>query len=393
MNMRTGIYHSHETDSFLAGETAANVVLDRLRGAPPAMLMLFASVGHDLPRLLEGIDTVLPNVPLCGCSGAGIIHSSGCDEATHSIVLLALTATDLHCSPFLFGELEENPERVGALIGEHVVLSRRETAEESLLFLFTDGLTVNADALFRGIKKTCPDHIDIVGGTAGNDFQHHSTYQFSNNQVVRNGVCGMLMQGSFTYQLGVTHGSKPVGLMRTITRSSGNVILEIDNLPALDILKQFIGSERVHDFGQTLNLFELGEEFCGHGYSENILNRAIIGIDEERNGIRLAVEIAEGTNVRITRRDADLVLSRTREMGRLLTRNLRAPTDATYFFFNCCGRGSYLFGDPEPDVEALKSVLGPESAMIGFFTFGEFAPIKQQNYFHNYTGVLLGIEE
>jgi hypothetical protein len=30
--------------------------------------------------------------------------------------------------------------------------------------------------------------------------------------------------------------------------------------------------------------------------------------------------------------------------------------------------------------------------IIGFYTFGEFAPVKGNNYFHNYTGVLVGIE-
>jgi small ligand-binding sensory domain FIST len=113
-------------------------------------------------------------------------------------------------------------------------------------------------------------------------------------------------------------------------------------MPAIDLLTEFVGEERVKDFGHILNLFELGEKFEGRGYDGDILNRAIIGLDRERGGIRLAVEIDEGTKVRITRRDMDLVLKRTAQMTRDLIGTMEKPDEAAYFYFNCSGRGSYL---------------------------------------------------
>lgn len=390
--MRTAICYSQKTESFPAGEMAARSVVAEFAGHRPDFLFLFTSVGHDIPEVMRGIQAICPEIPLCGCSGSGIISHEGCDEATHSLVLMAIASNRLKFHPFIFPNLAKEPEKVGTEIATALQTALAEAAENRLLFLFTDGMTVNANALFRGLEGSLGKHLDIVGGSAGNDFQGRNTYQFGNSLVLSDAVTGVLVSGDFSYHIGVTHGSKPVGLFRTITRAEKNLILEIDGQPALDLLRAFIGDERVRDFGHILNLFELGEQFQGQGYDEDIINRAIIGVDIKRGGIRLAVEIAEGTKVRVTRRDMNLVLERTGQMARGLLSSLHNPDQAAYFYFNCSGRGSYLFGEPEPDVEVLRGELGAGRNLIGFFTFGEYAPVRGRNYFHNYTGIFVGIE-
>lgn len=390
--MQTAVCYSQITESFPAGENAARTVVAELDGRGPDFLFLFTSVGHDIPEVIRGIQAICPEIPLCGCSGSGIISHEGCDEATHSLVLMAIVSTRMRFHPFIFPNLAQEPEKIGSEIATTLRPILAGTAENRLLFLFTDGMTVNVNALFRGLEGSLEKHLDIVGGSAGNDFQGRNTYQFGNGLVLSDAVAGVLVSGDFSYHIGVTHGSKPIGLFRTITRAEKNLILEIDGQPALDLLSSFIGEERVRDFGHILNLFELGEQFHDRGYDEDIINRAIIGLDRDRGGIRLAVEIAEGTKIRITRRDMNLVLERTTQMARELLGSMCYPDQAAYFYFNCSGRGSYLFGEPEPDVDVLRGELGEGRKMIGFFTFGEYAPVRGRNYFHNYTGIFVGIE-
>lgn len=390
--MQTAVCSSQITESFVAGETAARAVIERLDGNRPDFLFLFTSVGHDIPEIIRGIQSHCSDVPLCGCSGSGIITNEGCDELTHSLALMAIQSRRLKFYPFIFPSLQKEPEQAGAAIAKFLKPALASPGESQLLFLFTDGLTVNVNALNRGLETGLEDHLDIVGGSAGNDFQGQKTYQFCNDAVLTDSAAGVLITGDFNYQIGITHGSKPLGHFRTITRAEKNVILEIDNMPALDLLTELIGDERVKDFDHIRYLFELGEHFEGQGYDEDILNRAIIGVDRERGGIRLAVEIDEGTKVRITRRDMNLVLERTAQMTRKLLGKMEKPDEATYFYFNCSGRGSYLFGKPEPDIDVLRKELNRDQPMIGFFTFGEYAPVQGRNCFHNYTGILVGLE-
>lgn len=390
--MQTATSYTQLTDSFAAGKHSVESLLAKLDNEKPDFLFLFTSVGHEIPEVLKGIQSILPDVPLTGCSGAGTITNEGCDEMTHSLSLMAIRCSRIDFHPFICENLSDQPESAGKQIADMVNPLIADEGGNKLLILLTEGLKINADAMQRGMEKNLSTHLDIVGGTAGNDFQGENTYQIYNNKVITNGASGVLLTGDFSYQVGVTHGSKPFGLFRTITRAEKNVIFEIDDIPAVELLKEFIGAERVEDFGQVLNLFELGEQFEGKGYDENILNRAITGIEKESGGIRLAVEIPEGSQVRITRRDMDLVLQRSREMTTDLVGRMDNPSKAAFLYFNCSGRGSYLFGEPEPDVDVVRETLGPHRPMIGFFTFGEFAPIQQKNYFHNYTGVLVGIE-
>lgn len=390
--MRTALCYNQQSESFSAGAAAARAVLAELFPLRPDFLFLFTSVGHDLPELLGGIASVCPEVPLCGCSGSGVISSAGCDEATHSLGLLGLVSSRLGFTPFAFSGLAADPEAVGEKIAKRLAPEMATSCRSRLLFLFSDGLTVNADALLRGLERRLGSSLDIVGGSSGNNFEGATTFQFCNGQLLSDGVVGVLVSGDFSYQLGVSHGSRPLGLFRTITRAEKNVIFEIDGRPAIDFLHGLIDSGRVRDYGQVLNLFELGEQFPGRNYDEDIINRAIVGVDMERGAIRLPVELAPGTKVRITRRDPQLVLEKTEQMARRLAGSMSAGGGGAYFYFNCSGRGSYLFGEPEPDVRALQRGLGADRTFLGFYTFGEYAPLAGRNYYHNYTGILVGLE-
>lgn len=391
--VKTATCHTHITDSYEAGVRAANSVRQQLGDTHPHVLFVFTSVGHAMESILKGVRSTFPDVHLCGCSGAGTITDQGCDEMTHSLALMGIHSDQITFSPFLCTDLTDDQEQSGQILAEQVNPILTNGDKRHLLILFTEGLSINADALFRGLTTKLVRHVDIVGGAAGNDFLGENTFQFFQDSVISNGACGVVLSGNFSYDIGVTHGSRPIGLFRTITRADKNVILEIDDIPALELLKEYIGAQRVEDFGHVLNLFELGEQFDGQGYDEDIINRAITGVDTERAGIRLAVELPEGTRIRITRRDMDLVLKRTRQMTQTLLGHVTNPETTAFFYFNCSGRGSYLFGEPEPDVDVVRDTLGQDKRLIGFFTFGEFAPVKNTNHYHNYTGVLVSIEE
>ena len=158
------------------------------------------------------------------------------------------------------------------------------------------------------------------------------------------------------------------------------------------MLRHFVGEERFLDFSQVNNLIGLGQSFEGKSYSENIIIRAVTGIDQEQGSIQIGSQMPVGTRIRLTHRDKLKVRKGTQAIAQQLLEAMHSPEEAVYFYFNCDGRGSYLFGEPDPDVNSLLEILGNNKEVIGFFSFGEIAPVAEENYFHNYTGVLVGIE-
>jgi hypothetical protein len=391
MSLKSAVAYCRLDDSFAAGEAAIGAVIEKLGGHSPDFLLLFTTVGHDIARLIQGIRSISGETPICGCSGAGTITNLGCDEATHSLALIGLQSESIHFHPFIVSGLSDNAEKVGKQIGEKLDSLGLTEADKKLLFLFPDGLTIDADKLFKGIKTIVSYPIDFVGGTASSDFPFTKTYQFYNQEILSDSISGVLMSGDFDYIIGISHGCKPIGNYRTVTKAQDNVIYEIDHQPALDLLKSFIGKNRFSDIIQA-SLLGIGQSFEKEGYSEDIIARAIMGFDEEQGSLQLGAQIPTGSVVRFTRRDTTKVKGWTQTTARQVMADLQPDVETAYFYFNCLGRGSYLFGDSDVDIQSLLDVLGQSGDLIGFFTLGEIAPIKGENYFHNYTGVLVGIQ-
>ncbi|HBN08639.1 MAG TPA: hypothetical protein DD435_08320, partial [Cyanobacteria bacterium UBA8530] len=295
--------------------------------------------------------------------------------------------------PFIVSGLATDTEKVGKTIGELVKAQGLSEKDKQLLFIFPDGLTANSNLLIKSIQGGLGYHVNILGGSAGNDFQMATkTFQFCNQDILNDSVAGVLITGDFDYHVEVSHGCKALGRPRTLTKTSANRLVEIDNEPALNTLRNIIDKSSMDDIA-VVNLISFGESFQGKGYSSDMLIRAIFGFNDEEGTIQLAAQIPQGADVRIVRRDPDKVISATTEMTERLVASLKDPENAVYFYVNCAFRGTTLFGDDSgPDVTAIREIMGTDKDMMGFYSFGEFAPIQGENCFHNQTGVLLAME-
>jgi hypothetical protein len=392
MTLSRAIAYCQHYDSFASGKTIAQQVLDQL-GQGPDVLMLFVTIRHDLAQLLDGIRTVLPQTPIVGCSGLGMITTIGSDHANYAAALLGMASATIQFHPFLVAD-ESYP--AGLEIGQMVARTATNIADQRLLFMFHEPCSYNGVELFEGLKMAFPKTLDVVGGAAGHDYVAEQTYQFldrpGDRQISTNAVNGLLLVGDFRYQIGVSHGSQPMGEFRQVTQSMGTTVMEVDQQPVLEFLKNVIGEDRIYDFEQLTNTICFGLPFEQQNYCENLLLRGVTGYDQQQGTIQTTSPIPAGSQFQITRRNPERVLSATRQMAEQLIDRLDRPKETLYFYFNCDGRGSYLFGEPETDVEALQSVIGEQVDLFGLFCFSETAPVAQENTFHAYTGVLVALE-
>ena len=79
----------------------------------------------------------------------------------------------------------------------------------------------------------------MFGGLAADNWAIRKTYQYHDDEVFSEGISCVLMSGSGDVASGISHGCVPIGTKRTITRSKGNIIYEIDGIPALEALKDY----------------------------------------------------------------------------------------------------------------------------------------------------------
>ncbi|AFY57278.1 hypothetical protein Riv7116_4867 [Rivularia sp. PCC 7116] len=392
MKLNRAIAYCRNYDSFTSGEVAAKQVVEKI-GKKPDFLLLFASIGHDISLILKGIKSIIADVPICGCTSFGNITHLGHDESSHSIALMGLQSNVINSHPFIFDELEESSQKVGREIASKLNNLKLSESTKQLLFLFPDAKTLNSTSLFQSIEDHYQHKLEIVGGGAANDYLVPHTLQFCNQSITKHGVSGFLMSGDFDYSIGISHGSKAFGKYRCITRACGNTIYEIDEQPALEVVTSLLGLKNLTDISRVQNILGLGGHSKDKGYFQDTFIRAIVSYSETENTIQVSSEMPEGLVFRFTRRNINQVLSTTQYMVDNLLASMKEPENASYFYFNCDGRGSLLFGEEtETDIDVLFNIFGKNSGFMGFFAFTEIAPFNGQNICHAYTGVLVGIE-
>ena len=95
----------------------------------------------------------------------------------------------------------------------------------------------------------------MLGAISSDDFKYKKLSQFFQDQILQNSAVGLLLGGTFHLALGCKHGFKPLGKPRTVTKVDGYIIRTIDDKPAVEIYKHFLGAEAEGLKNVTLNSY------------------------------------------------------------------------------------------------------------------------------------------
>ena len=112
------------------------------------------------------------------------------------------------------------------------------------VFILSDRLTFEPYDLVRGVRETLPADIQVTGGMAVKSFQdisRPSPTGADEKPEPRQAVLVGLYGQSLRYIAGSAPGGEPIGPLRIITRSEGDVIFELDGRPILDLYKKMLG--------------------------------------------------------------------------------------------------------------------------------------------------------
>jgi hypothetical protein len=264
-------------------------------------------------------------------------------------------------------------------------------------FLFADGLVFDFDPFLTMFEKTlaCSNRLPILGGLASDNLESRKTYQYHDDQVLSESISCVVMSGSGNIAWGVNHGCVPVGTRRTVTRSEGNIIYEIDGIPALEALEDYFEEGWKDQWNKTsLNLC-LGFKTPEHikdDYGEYII-RYMMSKDDQEGSVKIQSDVTNGTGFWIVRRDKDLIRNGMQSISAQIRARAGNEKPKFVLHFDCVGRGKVVFREEEK-VELIKSFqrdIGEDIPWIGFYTYGEIGPIAGSNCSHNFTAVVAAV--
>ncbi len=264
--------------------------------------------------------------------------------------------------------------------------------------------------LFGGLASSRSRTVQFAAGGNGN-----IRGQGAAGGVFSGGLSGVAFGEGVHLISRVTQGCQPIGRERTITAADGNVILEIDREPALDLLLSELDisldapQSAMPALRATLvGLTAAGTRAVGRtgSFGADVRVRHIIGLDPVRRGVAIAERIEAGMSMAFCQRHAqaaraDLtrICAEIREelepeemslplAAAMASREAMAtPSPARRIagavYVSCTGRGGAHFGGPSAELQIVRHALG-DVPLVGFFAAGEIA----RHHLYGYTGVL-----
>ena len=389
--IRAGVGQSSNPSTGHAAEQAAFEAMAQARISRADAVMVFFTAEHapNSQTLFSTLTRVTGSDRIVGSSGAGILTGAEEIEGSHGLAVLVLASDQLQAQPFLFHPLREHDQEVGARIAQ---ITGADPG--SLLALFPDTYNGRPHQLLRGIEERT-GFVPVVGAGSTESGTAQATYQICGDQCQSNSVAGLQLSGSFEAVIDITQGCQPITEPMVITKAEGNLILEIDDRPALEVFARLLKGPLAEDLRRALMFIFVGlpaspdQNTVGPG---QYLVRNIIGLDPVKGVVGVAEEVREGQSMIFTFRDGQ----RAREdLNQMLTRQaqkLAGRMPAFGLYFNCCARGHSLYGMPGIDTAYIRQALG-DFPLLGLFGGYELAPLGAKNHLFAYTGVLALITE
>ena len=188
----------------------------------------------------------------------------------------------------------------------------------------------------------------------------------------------------------ISQGCTPIGETWTLTKVEQNIIHEIGNRPAYQVLAETFNQLSEEDQKRARGNIFIGlvvNEYLDDFGRGDFLIRNLIGADAKSGSIAVAALPRLGQTVQFQRRSADAA---NEDMKQLLARakeQLRGGTIYGGCLCSCNGRGRGLFGEPNHDAHMVQQRFGP-FGLAGFFCNGEIGPVGEKNFLHGYTASL-----
>ncbi len=398
MGIKASVGIGEGEDAYIVGVNACQDAIDQLGVKDPDLLIVFSSVKYNQQKMLDGVRSVAPSALLVGSSTSGEITTQG-PLKEKSVVVMAIKSPDISYFAGVGENIAANPRTAGKVAADKVKEQAKAQGGKDLkaFLMFPDVLVGNGADIVRGVLDSLGAHFPVVGGASGDDFAFKKTYQYANDTIYSGAVVGLGMSGNFKIGIGVKHGWIPVGKPLIVTKSAGSVIHEIDGKPAIKIYEDYFGEDeakvlRTETLAKLAITYPLGMKVAG---SDELLIRDPITVDE-KGSITCAAEIPEGSEIRLMVGSRDEAIKMAKVAAKSAVEQLDGSTPKAVIIFNCIARNK-LFGDRSGDeIKAIQEAIGVNVPLIGFYTYGEQAPLggevknieKCNSAFHNETVVV-----
>ncbi|MGD9601419.1 MAG: FIST N-terminal domain-containing protein [Gammaproteobacteria bacterium] len=327
------------------------------------------ALADEIPAVIALLQHVAPDVQWTGTVGYGICATAREYYDTPALALMtaALPPDEIRMlspqraeSPVFSAEdatwLARAPQHLGVLHGD-------PSQAGIPAFITRLAETVPGAFCVGGLTSSRGDHPQVAGGVTGG------------------AVSGLLCSAAIPVVTRHTQGCTPIGPVHQVTACEGNIVIELDDRPALAVFKEDVGDVIAHDLRRAAGYIFAALPIAGSDTGDYLV-RNLLGIDPSRQLLAIGETLAPGATLMFCRRDGNSARTDLQRMLREIASRLgEHPRGALYY--SCLARGRHQFGDQAQELRMVADALG-DLPLVGFFANGEIF----HNRLYAYTGVL-----
>jgi len=397
--MDIGIGISTDKNPLLAAKEALQSASINLASNKIDLGLVFSSPDLSSANLLKTLSLSLGEAPIIGCSGAAIISNQGIFKHGLAIMLLSFPGSIYFNVACVRDIKAKTPLNAGRELGEQLSYGFRNVRRD-LGVIFSDGLIEESSNLLSGLQERLGRSFPLVGASASDDMRFLKTYLYFNQELLSDSAVGILWGGKLNFGLGIKHGWKPLGKPRTVTKSQGDIVYEIDNKPASQIYEEYLACDLPKlqkEMRRISVLYPIGIDMP---QEEEYILRNILSI-ENNGSLRLQGNVTLGSSIRLMIGTKESCLSATQQAvdeAKNVPVTLAEKTGTKNFIlvFDSVSRYILLRRDAPRELEIIKEGFGENTPIIGLYTYGEQAPLRAISYqgqacLHNQTITILNI--
>jgi len=353
-------------------------------GFKPTVALVFLSVMNEIEAVCSILDK--ESIPIFGATTFAEFTEQDAENVGIAVLLL-----DINPAYFKI-ILKGNEEGSGLEIGRHIGETGKKTFANPAFIISSANYKIHGESIIKGMVEKAGEDVTIVGGKAGEIINMEGKV-FTNSQSSDNAVISLILdQDKITLKGMAASGWKPAGTEKKITHCKGPWIYTIDDQPAFDIVKKFLGNDIIQDKNKEgivkLNII-YPLQLYREGGSPYML--PILFANTEDNSVMLAEEVPEGSLFRFSMPPdfdvIDMVIKSCQEV-----KEKEMPEADALVIFSCIGRLGSLGPMASKEVEGLAGTWN--SPMIGFYSLGEFGRVANGNTeFHGTTVSWVALKE
>lgn len=325
---------------------------------------------------LKELRSVFPAARLVGCSTGG--HILGNEVLDHELAVLALK---FEHTPTRIAQVDAGGDShaCGAALGAELA-----APDLSAVYVLSDGLQVNGAQLVAGLVSSVGPKVTLAGGLASDGADFAETLVGADDDVRPGRIVAVGFYGpAIQVTTGSAGGWDVFGPKRKVTRARGNVLFELDGMPALALYERYLGPEAEGLPGSGL-LFPL--RIFDPDEPDHDIVRTILAIDRAAGSMTFAGDIPQDWTAQLMRGTHRNLVAGAAAAASEAGAKAARPVEAA-LLVSCIGRRLLMGQRVADEIEAVGAALGAATPRVGFYSNGELAPHARSGFceLHNQT--------